>query len=306
MDFARICARTAEREAQRPGERRLRPAGIGRGVLAGVAQRGAPRLLGIGALDPEGGAGEQQRRQPRRDPVGDVVEPGAGPAELGVALGAVPDHGVGGIDRLVEGDARQAAEQEPEQRRDDAVGGAFGQALDGGAGDPGLVQLLGIAADDLAHLLAPRLERMGERIGDGAHGAAEFLLRQERGGEHRLCHPAEGDEPQAPGDDDGDRRGGGKEDGQHQDALAPAIAAPVEAGLQHGDQPAHPDHRMADRLEQRRRIAEQPLQDEGQRGEEGVHQRISGVRASLSSASRSRWASRWAASASRVASTPAS
>ena len=61
---------------------------------------------------------------------------------------AVTDHRIGGVDRLVEGGARQSRDGEPDRRRDDAVRKILRQALDGGAGDPGLVEAFGIAPDD--------------------------------------------------------------------------------------------------------------------------------------------------------------
>ena len=46
---AAIVARAGERQAERAGHRRLRPAGVGRAVLARVAQHGAPGVRGRGA-----------------------------------------------------------------------------------------------------------------------------------------------------------------------------------------------------------------------------------------------------------------
>ena len=66
-----------------------------------------------------------------------------------VALVLVADHAVGGVDRLVERAADEAAERGPQDRRDDAVGEILRQALDRRARDARLVQRLRIAADDL-------------------------------------------------------------------------------------------------------------------------------------------------------------
>ena len=60
------------------------------------------------------------------DEVEQIVEAGAGPAEREVTLGLVADHRVGGVDGLVEGDAGQAEQDQPEQRGDDRVGGRLG------------------------------------------------------------------------------------------------------------------------------------------------------------------------------------
>jgi hypothetical protein len=86
-------------------------------------------------------------RRPQTDPgearggqVQQIVEAGRGPAEMPVALGSVADHAVGGIDRLVDDDARQAEQRKPQGRRHHGVGGVLGQTLDGAAGDAGAVE----------------------------------------------------------------------------------------------------------------------------------------------------------------------
>ncbi|MNL84899.1 hypothetical protein D3C87_2130170 [compost metagenome] len=70
----------------------------------------------------------------------------------------MPDHRIGGVDGLVEGDAGQAEQHQPEPGRDDSVRGAFGQGLDGGAGDTGFIERLRIAADNMADGLAAGIE----------------------------------------------------------------------------------------------------------------------------------------------------
>ncbi len=85
---------------------------------------------------------EQQSRQTRRHEIGDIVDARGGPAKGLVPLGAVADHGIERVDRLVADDAGQPEQRAPEHRRDDAVGGIFGEALDRGARDAGLVELV--------------------------------------------------------------------------------------------------------------------------------------------------------------------
>ena len=74
--------------------------------------------------------------------VHEIVEARRSPAEGLVPRRAVADHAVGGVDRLVERRAGQAAEPSQKAGATIAVGEILGQALDGGAGDARLVQAL--------------------------------------------------------------------------------------------------------------------------------------------------------------------
>ena len=88
--------------------------------------------------------------------IDEVVEARGRPAEGEIALAFMADHAVGRVDGLVERGARQAADDQPEQRRDDAVGIVLGKALDGGAADTGLIERARIAANDHARPRAAR------------------------------------------------------------------------------------------------------------------------------------------------------
>lgn len=72
---------------------------------------------------------EQQARQTRRDQVRDVIDTRRRPAESVVPWGAMADHGVQRVDRLVGCDAGQAENRAPEQRRHNSVGRVFGEVL---------------------------------------------------------------------------------------------------------------------------------------------------------------------------------
>ena len=78
---AGIDARAGECQAERAGHRRFRPAGIGRAVLAGIAQHRLPGSAGIGAGRQGGGGNEQKGGEPRGRQVDQVVEARGGPAE---------------------------------------------------------------------------------------------------------------------------------------------------------------------------------------------------------------------------------
>ena len=90
----------------------------------------------------------------------------------------MPDHAVGGVDGLVRGDAGQA-EQTPEQAGATTASEAFSARLSIAARvDAALVELFGIAADDVAYRSAPTIEARFEPGIDGADVAGEVELRQ--------------------------------------------------------------------------------------------------------------------------------
>ena len=97
--------------------------------------------------DPEGA-------EPRCREVDDIVEARREPAEMPKSLVFVTDHAVRRVDRLVDDGARQSEYGAPEGGCNDGVGKILGQALDGGARDPGFIQSVGIATDDVAQASA--------------------------------------------------------------------------------------------------------------------------------------------------------
>ena len=103
----------------------------------------------------------------------------------------VADHAVGGVDRLVERAADEAAERGPQDRRDDAVGEILRQALDRRARDARPVQHIRIAADDLRDRAAPLIEARIEAVGDRLHMQAKAALRRQARGENGERREAE-------------------------------------------------------------------------------------------------------------------
>ena len=131
------------------------------------------RPPGLGRCDPagqRGGGDDEQRGEPRRRQVDEIVEARGGEAEGFVARRAVTDHAVGGVDRLVGGAAGEPGERHPKRRGDDAVGKILGQAFDGRTRDAGLIQRLGIAPDDLRNRRAAGGEAILTRL-DHASGS---------------------------------------------------------------------------------------------------------------------------------------
>ena len=114
-------------EAQAAGRRPWRPRASRRWASGAAARRAAWSVAErrrAAADKAQGGAGEAGR-----DEVGEIVEPGAGPAELAVALAAVAHHAVQRVDRLVGEHAGQAGDHAPEQGCHDAVGQVLGQRI---------------------------------------------------------------------------------------------------------------------------------------------------------------------------------
>ena len=117
---AAIAARPGELQAERAGHRRFRAAGIGRAVMRRVAphRRQAPPARPPGRQ--RRGQRDEERREPRGRQVDEVVEAGRGPAEGRVPRACGDRSSVGGVDRLVEGAARQSRERRarrPARRR---------------------------------------------------------------------------------------------------------------------------------------------------------------------------------------------
>src|SRR5680860_183524 len=103
--------------------------------------------MGHGGRSGWAGCGDEERGDAGGHPVGGVVEPGGGPAELAVAGRAVPDHGVHGVDGAVAERARSSGESGPQQGCDHRVDGVLGDRLDDRAADLLLVQVARVAPD---------------------------------------------------------------------------------------------------------------------------------------------------------------
>src|ERR1700730_14226168 len=100
LDFA-IDARAAEPQSKRTSECRLGPAGIGGRVSARGAPHGAPRGKGRSFWGEPSRDNDQKGGEPRGTKIGNIVEFRRGEAESGMALRAVTNHAVGGVDRFV-------------------------------------------------------------------------------------------------------------------------------------------------------------------------------------------------------------
>jgi hypothetical protein len=266
--LAGIAARPREGEVERAGGRRLRPAGIGRAVLPGVAQHDAEGGANLRLRRGEGGGGEERAAEPGRDQVQDVVEPRRRPAEADVARRGVADHAVERVDRLVDEDPRQSEERVIEDRRHHAVAEILGQRLDGGAGDAVFVEALRVAADDMADRRAPGDQSLAvERLAHARHMVEETALRQQYGDEQNLDRPAEGEAAQDRGEHEPEHRRCCHQRRDCQDAAHQAcpLVAPlaVEMAVEPIDGAADQRHGMRHHLEKPRQIAQRDVQGEG-------------------------------------------
>ncbi len=149
----------------------------------GIAPDRAPGFGRRSARADASGGGDQQRGQPRRRQVDQIVKPRGGPAESRVARRAVADHAVGGVDRLVDRGAGQTRDGHPEGRRDDAIGEIFRQALDRRPRHARLVKSGGIAADDMGYCFAAGDDAAPfESGGDARDMLIKTSLREQRAG----------------------------------------------------------------------------------------------------------------------------
>ena len=87
-----------------------------------------------------------------------------------VARRAVADHAVGGVDRLVGGDARQSEHAAPDRRRHHRVGEILRQALHRRAHHASLIEALRIAADNVRDGVAPAFQHRIDRTPRRRHG----------------------------------------------------------------------------------------------------------------------------------------
>ena len=206
----------------------------------------------------------------RRDAgqIDEIVEPRRRPAECGVTLVLMADHAVGGVDRLVDRAADEAARRGPQDRRDDPIGEILGQALDRRAGHARLVQHLRIAPDDVRDRAASLVETSVEPLGDRAHVSCKAALRrQARGEKHKHDEAERPKRKKRLHRQPRDERDRSEKDPERDDAERAARgetqARSVHQLVQPAEPAAHPSDGMANRAIERRRIADQRLEDRG-------------------------------------------
>ncbi len=116
-----IKRRATQPQSERAGRGGFGPAGIGRCVL---------RRIPPHHTKPAGrGEREQNARNTCGHKVRDIIEPGRRPAKRTPARFDVPDHAVGGVQRLVGEEAGKPTHEQPERRGHDRVVEAFSEAF---------------------------------------------------------------------------------------------------------------------------------------------------------------------------------
>ena len=190
-----------------------------------------------------------------------------------MARGAVADHAVQRVDRLVARDARQPEERAPEQRRHHPVRRVLAQALQRRPGDPGRIQPLGVAPDDARDRAArPREVALDQRPPDRRDMGLQAPRRHQGRGEHRRDrHPAAPAGRSAPANAAGTTAAAitasavsapaaWRNPGPRSARFARPSSRPISA--------AEPGHRMADAAEHRVGPADRDVDGERQQHDE--------------------------------------
>ncbi len=141
-------------EVERASNGRFRPATIGRAVAGMVTPHDPPGHRGCSVGYERCSGDDQHAGNAGGDQVDQIVKTGRSPAEGAIAIIAVPDHAVEGVDHLVGEQSRQSGGQIGKRRSDDTIAEVFGQRFYSGAGDRIFVETLRVAADDVSDRIA--------------------------------------------------------------------------------------------------------------------------------------------------------
>ena len=177
------------------------------------------------------------------------------------------DHAVEGIRHLVCEEPRQTEQQAPEHRRDDAVAEVFRETFNCRAGNAVYVEAHRVAADDVPYRRAASCEPLSLEPGSDR---ADVFEETALGHQYRNHHDFRRGADQVPATDaldrPSDQRRCADEQDDRNDAAFPAcsLAAKlaVELAVEECDRAAGDDDRMRDAAENRRHIAEQPVDGE--------------------------------------------
>ena len=277
---AAIGARAGERQAERARHGGFRIAGVRRAVVA--ARRGARRARRRWREAPCSAPRRRSTKARDKREAGRLTRSSSRAAakpKASCRCGAMSDHAVGGVDRLVECGAREPADGHPENRRHDGVGKILRQAFDRRARDARGIERLRCRARRCARPPRGRRRRRPLRAqpprrrhgGAGCVAQAACWRRALRprcrtaGAARRIatnaCERADDDEQ------DQNRSGASRAPRRRRCGLA------IEPAVEPCDQAADPGHRMADGAMQGRRIAEAKLDQQGDEGKRDGHDR---------------------------------
>ncbi len=118
-------------------------------MLAGIAPCRGKRCTCCRVAFDARCARKEQRGEAGRDEIHEIIEARRGETEMKMPLRLVADHGIGGVHGLIGHEPRQAEQQIPEERGNNAIGGILGEAFKCGAGHTAFIQGFGVATDNL-------------------------------------------------------------------------------------------------------------------------------------------------------------
>ena len=184
-----VSARPCERESHGSSDRGFRPTRIYRSMRTGVAPRALPGPARARSRREQRRSDEHERRKSCGQPVRRVVDACRSFAEILVARIAVPEHAVEGIDGFVHEYPRQAKQDEPEHRRHHAVGKIFRAGFDRRSRDPGLVERLAVAPDQVRNGTTCVLDADFQGTRHSDHAVVESPERYQSAGEQSFEYP---------------------------------------------------------------------------------------------------------------------
>ena len=181
-------------EAKQPRAHGLGLRGVGACVLVAVAPEDPPAVFHI---QPQKKARSQQKKrgEPRGQEIEKIIHFCGHQPDVFVGRLRVAEHGVHGVDCLVEKSERRAADGEKQKRRNHAVGRIFRDGLDGSSGDTLLIEPVRVAADDHGNGLL----RVGKRAGLQRGIDLHTLVAQRFRSENLPAHDALKRQPQPDG-----------------------------------------------------------------------------------------------------------
>ena len=131
----RVSGRSTKADTERTSERGLYHPGVRARMPCRVASPSTDRTRRR-PTDQWRAHDNQNRGEPSRHDVGEVVQSCCGPTEPGVPRRAVADHRVERVDRPIDQCPRSAADRSPQQRGDLCVGSVLGQRFQRRASQP--------------------------------------------------------------------------------------------------------------------------------------------------------------------------
>ena len=256
-ELSEVVCVSEELDAERTGHGGFRLSGVRARGLPRVATPDAERTLPVEAQE-HGRNAHEEGADARRDEVADIIEAGGRGAEVLILVVLVADHGVHGVDGLIEPATGHAENHHEQEGCDHPVGSILRDRLDRRLRDTGHVQTLRVTAHDHRDRIARILDVFPLEGLIDLHGfPLQLLHRKHLVGEKGVDRTGQGlaEHRRDVVDDERDKR----EDHEHQHdenrtrkLLLPAVCfriirdmeAPAQKLLQPLDAAPHRHHRM--------------------------------------------------------------